>query len=151
MLHIIIPVCVFIYEKKVTVMVNNSTNIKTNPPATSYLRSLNKKNPPHMLMLGLWYLMPLSTLFQLYRGGWNQSTQRKPQICHKSLTNFGIFKLFLSHNVVSSAPLLSRTYVDGSPGPGFEQAKKCGSVKPIIINPVYFTYLFLRCQFDDQG
>ena len=44
MLHIIIPVCVFIYEKKVTVMVNNSTNIKTNPPATSYLRSLNKKN-----------------------------------------------------------------------------------------------------------
>ena len=34
----------------------------------------------------------------------NRSTQRKPLTCRKSLTNFGIFKLF-SHNVVSSTPL----------------------------------------------
>ena len=35
-----------------------------------------------------WYLMPLSTIFQLYVGWGNQSTRLKPLICHKSLTNF---------------------------------------------------------------
>ena len=39
-------------------------------------------------------LMPLSTLFQLYRGGQvfvggrNRSTRRKPPTCRKSLTHF---------------------------------------------------------------
>ena len=51
---------------------------------------------------GLWCLMPLSTILQLYHGsrfigGRNQSTPRKPLTCHKSLIN-------LSHNVASSAP-----------------------------------------------
>jgi hypothetical protein len=36
--------------------------------------------------------MPLSTIFQLYRGGFigggNWSTRRKPTTCCKSLTNF---------------------------------------------------------------
>jgi len=47
--------------------------------------------------------MPLSTIFQLYRGGQfklfgggNRSTWRKPPTCRKSLT--------ISHNVVSSTP-----------------------------------------------
>ena len=44
----------------------------------------------------LWCLVPLSTIFQLYRGGqcywW-----RKPPTCRKSLTNF-------ITNVVSSTP-----------------------------------------------
>jgi hypothetical protein len=42
--------------------------------------------------LDLWGLMPLSTIFQLYRGsfigGGNRSTRRKPPTWRKSLTNF---------------------------------------------------------------
>ena len=47
--------------------------------------------------MGLWCLTPLSTIFQLYHGWWNQSTRRKPPICSKSLTNFYHIMLYRVH------------------------------------------------------
>ena len=45
--------------------------------------------------VGVWWFMPLSTIFQLhvycgsqFLGGGNQSTMRKPPTCRRSLTNF---------------------------------------------------------------
>ena len=40
---------------------------------------------------GLWYVKPLSTLCQLYKGSqlcWWGRTRRRPPTCHKPLTNF---------------------------------------------------------------
>ena len=51
--------------------------------------------------LGLWHLMPLSTIFQLYCGG--EFYRRKPEYPEKT-TNLS---QTLSHNFVSSTPRLS--------------------------------------------
>jgi len=49
----------------------------------------------------LWYLMPLSTIFQLYHGGGNRSTQRQPPTCRKSLANFYHIMLYRVHLVMN--------------------------------------------------
>ena len=73
-----------------------------------HLRILNVKDSTDYWFkvkgLGLWYLMPLSTIFQnlyivviSFIGGGNQSTWRKPLTCRKSLTNFYHIMLYRVH------------------------------------------------------
>jgi hypothetical protein len=73
-----------------------------------HLRILNVKDSTDYWFkvkgLGLWYLMPLSTIFQnlyivviSFIGGGNQSTWRKPLTCCKSLTNFYHIMLYRVH------------------------------------------------------
>ena len=56
-----------------------------------------------VLMVGLWCLTPLSTIFQLYHGDkfyW----QRKPEYTEKTIHMMQVTAKTLSHNVVSSIP-----------------------------------------------
>jgi hypothetical protein len=66
-------------------------------------------------MVGLWCLMPLSTIFQLYRGSqiywW-----RKPE-CPEKTTNLSQVIDKLSHNVVSRTPHLSGILTHNHEGP----------------------------------
>jgi hypothetical protein len=66
-------------------------------------------------MVGLWCLMPLSTIFQLYRGSqiywW-----RKPE-CPEKTTNLSQVTDKLSHNVVSRTPHLSGILTHNHEGP----------------------------------
>jgi hypothetical protein len=76
----------------ITTYTQNTTVYTTNQCTGHCLNHLYEvKTFCEKLLVGLWRLTPLSTI---YRGGGNQ---RKPPTCHKSLT-------ILSHNAVSSTP-----------------------------------------------
>jgi hypothetical protein len=64
--------------------------------------------------VGIWCLTPLSTIFQLYRGGhfycWRKSEyRRKPPTCGKSLTNFMLYRVhFVYTTLIESENYLGR-------------------------------------------
>ena len=80
--------------------------------------------------LELWCLMPLSTIFQLYRGGqfywW-----RRPEFSEKTTDLLQVFEKTLSHNVVSSTPRPSWTWTHSVSGDRHWLHRYTGHLIPI--------------------
>ena len=65
-----------------------------------FIPSLSTRIRYFKILVGLWCLTPLSTIFQLFSfsGGRNRSTRRKPPTCRKSLNaNYKIEGLIQGH------------------------------------------------------
>jgi len=98
-----------------------------------------------IILWGVWYLTPLSSIFQLYRGQFYWS--KKPEFPEKTTDLSHVMGKLLSHNVLSSTPVASCYYMYFHWRSNYQEHKFIGSENTMYMVVVIIWTIYTQFQF----